>query len=208
VSRVTRFQDRVRRSLREELLDAAATLLPEKGFHGLRMADVATAAGVSRQTVYNEFGNKEALVSAVSLRTEVVFLDEIAARMRATESVVDGLRGGVRWAIEDVTRNPLVSATLGTGAAQDLLPFLTASKAEPLLHSARAALGAVLAERVPTMDIERAEVLAEQAFRLVISHVTLPTTDAAQAAETITRLLTPQLSTAPKVSPGTRKGRS
>ena len=39
------------RPVREALLDAAASLLVERGYRGLRMRDVAAAAGVSRQTV-------------------------------------------------------------------------------------------------------------------------------------------------------------
>ncbi|MGO4752750.1 TetR family transcriptional regulator, partial [Streptomyces sp. 2MCAF27] len=41
---------------RESLLDAAFTALADRPWAVVRMVDVAVAAGVSRQTLYNEFG--------------------------------------------------------------------------------------------------------------------------------------------------------
>lgn len=46
---------------RESLLDAAYTALARRSWSTVRMVDVAAAAGVSRQTLYNEFGSKEGL---------------------------------------------------------------------------------------------------------------------------------------------------
>ena len=43
---------------RETLLEAAHTAVGTQPWTGVRMVDVATAAGVSRQTLYNEFGTK------------------------------------------------------------------------------------------------------------------------------------------------------
>ncbi|MGW7369491.1 TetR family transcriptional regulator, partial [Streptomyces sp. NPDC054841] len=43
---------------REALLNAALTALSGLPWSGIRMVDVASAAGVSRQTLYNEFGSK------------------------------------------------------------------------------------------------------------------------------------------------------
>ena len=51
------------------LLDAAAeAVLSGVVWDRLRMADVAKAAGVSRQTLYYEFGSKDALAQALALR--------------------------------------------------------------------------------------------------------------------------------------------
>lgn len=121
----TRFAERSRLSLREQLLDAAARLLPQRGFGKLRMADVAAESGVSRQTVYNEFGGKEALVSAVALRVEARFLEEAERRVRLGEHLLDGVRDGVEWVIGYANDEPLVASALGAGEAADLLPFLT-----------------------------------------------------------------------------------
>ena len=53
---------------RESLLDAAYTALVRRPWSAVRMVDVAAAAGVSRQTLYNEFGSKDGLVQALLAR--------------------------------------------------------------------------------------------------------------------------------------------
>ncbi|TGZ00937.1 TetR family transcriptional regulator, partial [Streptomyces rhizosphaericola] len=50
---------------REALLDAALRALGDRPWHTVRMVDVAALAGVSRQTLYNEFGAKGGLATAL-----------------------------------------------------------------------------------------------------------------------------------------------
>lgn len=62
------------------LLVAAKRLFLERGFEGVNLERVAQAAGVSRQTVYNLFGSKEALFRAtVAQHWETVARDSEAA---------------------------------------------------------------------------------------------------------------------------------
>src|SRR5579859_4500538 len=65
------------RAHREELLSAACRLIEGSGFHGLALEAVAATAGVSRGTVYNQFGSKLGLLEAV--------LDRVAELGRARE---------------------------------------------------------------------------------------------------------------------------
>lgn len=192
VPNTTRFAERARLSLREELLDAAAHLLPERGFGKLRMADVAGEAGVSRQTVYNEFGGKEALVSAVALRVEVRFLEEAERRMRLGGHLLEGVRDGVTWVIGHANEDPLVASALGAGDAADLLPFLTGRQATPLLESSRALFESLFAERTD-LSAAAAGRLAEQVHRLVVSHIAMPTETPAEAARDIAELIAPHI---------------
>ena len=53
---------------RESLLDAAYMALLRRPWSAVRMVDVAAAAGVSRQTLYNEFGSKDGLARALVRR--------------------------------------------------------------------------------------------------------------------------------------------
>ncbi|ROV66145.1 TetR/AcrR family transcriptional regulator [Streptomyces globisporus] len=50
---------------RQALLDAALRALADRPWRAVRMVDVATLAGVSRQTLYNEFGTKGGLAGAL-----------------------------------------------------------------------------------------------------------------------------------------------
>ncbi|MGH3436983.1 MAG: TetR/AcrR family transcriptional regulator [Sciscionella sp.] len=183
---------RGKRSLREELLDAAAELLSGHGFHGLRMADVAMAAQVSRQTVYNEFGNKEALVEAVAIRTTAEFLDGIDERMRASQNFLDGFRSTVVFTLEHAGHNRLVASVLGTSEAEDLLPLLT-TRGAPVLHPSIELFTTHLHERFPGMPEYRVSLIAESAVRLVLSHLVLPTACIDDTAKTLGDLIAPLL---------------
>jgi AcrR family transcriptional regulator len=50
---------------RAAVLDAAARLFLEAGYGATSMDQVAAAAGVAKQTLYNQFGSKEALFRAI-----------------------------------------------------------------------------------------------------------------------------------------------
>ena len=50
---------------RDALLDAAYDAALAGDWERVRMADVAAAAGVSRQTLYYEFGSKDALAHVI-----------------------------------------------------------------------------------------------------------------------------------------------
>ena len=75
--------------LRTALLDAAYQAAVGPGWTGARMADVARAAGTSRQTLYAEFGTKDGLASALALREANRFFD-------GCETVLHGHRGTAR----------------------------------------------------------------------------------------------------------------
>jgi AcrR family transcriptional regulator len=54
------------------ILDAANELLLARGYHGVGLQTVASAARVSRQTVYDQFGSKSGLLRAMVTRSEEV----------------------------------------------------------------------------------------------------------------------------------------
>src|SRR5690606_37870229 len=72
-----RFADSTRERLRATLLDAAIDVLREEGWRAARMADVAARAGVSRQTLYQHFGSRDALAQAIMLRATEQFLRQV-----------------------------------------------------------------------------------------------------------------------------------
>jgi AcrR family transcriptional regulator len=195
---ITPFSERLRLSLRETLLDAAAELLAEHGFAGLRMADVAAAAGVSRQTVYNEFGSKPALVDSVALRTVSEFLEGADRRLKEAENVLAGVHASVVYTIEHARENRLVASIIGavspgTGnEAEDLLPLLT-TRGEPVVRASVEQLVGNILARLPDLAADTAEMLAETVVRLSISHLLLPTGTPHQAADAVCAVLAPAL---------------
>ncbi|HEV2791800.1 MAG TPA: helix-turn-helix domain-containing protein, partial [Solirubrobacterales bacterium] len=57
-SQRTPYQEAARELLRQTVFDAARAELGSKPWSEITMADIASGAGVSRQTLYNEFGNR------------------------------------------------------------------------------------------------------------------------------------------------------
>ena len=59
------FQAQLSALRRDQILDAAARVFAEHGFHRTTVRDVAEAAGVANGTVYNYFENKTALLLGI-----------------------------------------------------------------------------------------------------------------------------------------------
>lgn len=106
---------------RESLLDAAYTALARRPWSGVRMVDVAAVAGVSRQTLYNEFGSKEGLARALVRREADAYLAGVDRALRE-----GGLDAVAEWTVASARRNPLVRAAL-TGCWSERLPSPTLS---------------------------------------------------------------------------------
>ena len=60
------LRDRRAQLTRQAILDAARRLFAERGYAGTTVRDVADAAGVSAQTVYDSIGSKQALVAQLN----------------------------------------------------------------------------------------------------------------------------------------------
>src|SRR5215467_4769054 len=56
------IQQQLAAARRSQILQAAAKVFAEKGFHNATIRDVAQAAGVADGTIYNYFANKAALM--------------------------------------------------------------------------------------------------------------------------------------------------
>ncbi len=75
---------------RESMLDAACTALARRPWSAVRMVEVAEAAGVSRQTLYNEFGSKDGLARALVRREVDVYLAGVERALGGAEESRDG----------------------------------------------------------------------------------------------------------------------
>ncbi len=60
--------ERRRQRTREALLDAAATVFAERGFHGASLDEIAATAGYTRGAIYKHFADKEELLHEVCVR--------------------------------------------------------------------------------------------------------------------------------------------
>ena len=178
----------------ERILAAAAQMTAESGWSGVTMAALAERVGVSRQTVYNEWGSRDRLAEAMVLRELGAFLDEVDAGFDAHP---DDLQASVADAIGRVLGlvrvNPLLRAivTATHGAETELVPLLT-TRADVVI--------AVASERVrdrlicyPGVCSESLDVTTDMLVRTVLSHVMQPSAQSQDApamlAAAVARLL-------------------
>lgn len=179
--------------MRDTILDAAYDLVVARGWSAARMADIAAAVGLSRQTLYNEFGNKDGLASAVALRETHRFLTGITAVLDQHDDLRTAVEAAASYTFALVGGNPLLKAVLTAtdedGLHADLLPLIT-THSEPLLLTSRTTLAAQLQTRWPELDAGDVTAAAEIAFRLVISHLVLPTDPPDVVAARLGRLVT------------------
>jgi AcrR family transcriptional regulator len=111
---------------RESLLDAAFAALTSRPWTAVRMVDVAAAAGVSRQTLYNEFGSKEGLARALVRREADGYLAGVERALAASTDPRDRLTATAEWMAAAARDNVLVRALL-TGCWSERLPAPTLS---------------------------------------------------------------------------------
>jgi AcrR family transcriptional regulator len=167
-------------TLRDRLVSAAVDLTLAHGWSQVTMARLAAEVGVSRQTVYNEVGGKEALAEAMILAELDRFLGVVNEAFDAHPTdLVGAIEQAARGVLESAQGNDLLKAVVSAthGADTELLPLLT-THAESLLAAAKV----VVAERVAPYDLAtggglddvRLEAAIDMVVRVVLSHVMQP----------------------------------
>ncbi|MFJ9112672.1 TetR/AcrR family transcriptional regulator [Streptomyces sp. NPDC102283] len=95
---------------RQALLDAALRALGDGPWRTVRMVDVAALAGVSRQTLYNEFGTKSGLAGALLRRAADGYLAGVDRALRAPAP--DRPAAVALWTLRAARQDALVKALL------------------------------------------------------------------------------------------------
>ncbi len=85
-----------REQTRRRLFEALSTLLADRGFDAITLADIAATAGVGRTAVYNHFADKEALLVAFIADETDQYAEALARQLEAIGDPVDQLRYYVR----------------------------------------------------------------------------------------------------------------
>lgn len=143
---------------RENILAAAEALLVEKGPQALKLADVATAAGVVHATVIHHFGSVDGVQTALMERMIRQLVDQVlAAGGRADDSQRQGEAAG----------SALFDAFEARGAAR-LAAWLELTGEAKRLTIVREAVEEVVSSRLAGADLD-----AETARDLVLVGVIL-----------------------------------
>ena len=154
------------------ILDAALEVLARAGLAKLALEDVATAAGVSRQTVYRHFGSRDGLLSAVIVREEEALLALVQQASAGVDDVEQAVRVGLTAALEGAAAHPLLQRLLAS-EPEALLPFLTLGTG-PVLSIVGPAVAEVVRRRAPGLSSADLEFLGDAVGRVVVSYAVAP----------------------------------
>jgi AcrR family transcriptional regulator len=189
VSARTPYAVAARELLRNTLFDAARHELEQRSWGDVTMADIALAAGVSRQTLYKEFGSRDEFAQAFVLREADGFIGAVEG---ALDAHLDDPRAALASAfglfLTASAEDPLIRAAIRGGG--EMLPFIT-TQGQTLVEGAAERLRWAIATRWPQADEHDVALLAECLVRLAISYATLPMAPAGMTASSIAELLGP-----------------
>ncbi|GAA2066014.1 TetR/AcrR family transcriptional regulator [Williamsia deligens] len=177
--------------LRDAVLDAMRERCQESDWSTVTMTAVADAAGVSRQTVYNEFGSRQGLATAYAIR----LTDEFC---RALDAAVDAHVGNIRAALREgyetyfglAAADPLVQSLLSGEAKPDLLRLITTDAAPLLLHATEA-LAATLHRSWIGAPYDEARRVSSSIGRMALSYIAMPPEDDGDVADHLAHLFEP-----------------
>ncbi|MGJ4942161.1 TetR/AcrR family transcriptional regulator [Bradyrhizobium sp. HKCCYLS1011] len=161
------------------ILDAAQRLFLEAGYDGVNLEQVGQAAGVSRQTVYNQFGSKDAVFQEVVERHWETVRQETAsafAEMENLQSPAAMLRSFASALLRFVTETDQVAFTRLVIAESRSRPWIAAefyrAGKEPILRAFAGALAAMTSKGLLTCA--QPELAAHQFMGLVQEFVIWP----------------------------------
>ncbi|WP_445170527.1 TetR family transcriptional regulator [Mycolicibacterium sp. Dal123E01] len=169
--------------MREELLT--------KDWSAITLTDVARTAGISRQTIYNEFGSRQGLAQGYALRLADRLVDAIGYAITSNVGDVSAaFTEGFRLFFTESAADPLVISLLTGVAKPDLLQMITTDSA-PIITRASTRLTQAFMESWVSASEEDSGVLARAIVRLALSYVSMPPEADHDVALDLARLMSP-----------------
>ena len=166
-----------------------------KDWSSITLADVARTAGVSRTTIYNEFGSRQGLAQGYALRLADRLVDDIDTAITSNVGDVHGaFLAGFRAFFAASAADPLVVSLLSGAAQPDLMQIITTDSGPIITHCSRRLTEAFTASWVRLAPLDAA-MLARSIVRLAMSYLAMPAENIPAAdhdvAADLARLLTP-----------------
>ena len=90
---------------REQILDTAAALFAERGFHGVSVADLGAACGISGPALYKHFPSKDAMLAEMLVSISEELLEVGRQRDGEAEDPHEALRALIGWHIDFALHN-------------------------------------------------------------------------------------------------------
>ena len=85
---------------REQILDTAANLFAERGFHGVSVVELGAACGISGPALYKHFPSKDAMLAEMLVEISEELLRVGRERSAAAADAAGALRALVAWHVD------------------------------------------------------------------------------------------------------------
>jgi len=180
-----------RAPLRDVVLDAVRDELRTRDWSAITLSDVARTAGISRQSIYNEFGSRQGLAQGYALRLADRLVDTIGVAISGNVGNLDAaFRDGFRLFFTESAADPLVGSLLRGDRSPDLLQLVTTESAPIINRVAQRLTDAFTASWVG-IGSQDAGVLARAIARLAMSYISMPPEAGHDVTADLARLMAP-----------------
>lgn len=189
------YAEASRALLRDSVLDAMRELLTSRDWSSITLAAVAQAAGVSRQTIYNEFGSRQGLAQGYAIRLADRLVDAVDRAIYGNVGDVHAaFLEGFRTFFTDSAVDPLVISLLTGVAKPDLLQIITTDSGPIITRCSQRLTSSFMHSWVKASE-DDAGILARAVVRLAMSYVSMPPEADHDVAADLARLFTPAAET-------------
>ncbi|HET7689057.1 MAG TPA: TetR/AcrR family transcriptional regulator [Nocardioidaceae bacterium] len=152
---------------RQQILSTAAELFAQRGFHGVSVADLGAAVGISGPALYRHFPSKDAMLAEMLVSISEELLTVGTARAAAASGPAEALEALVAWHTDFALHNkPLIVVQ---DRDWDSLP----DEARDKVRSLQLAYVDLWSEQLralrPELSVEAAHARAHAAFGLLNS---------------------------------------
>ncbi len=152
------------------------------------MVAVGERAGVSRQSVYNEFGSRSGLAEVLIQRETGIFLAAVAQAFTEASNSVVGVVAATQAVLELGEENVLLKAAVSfePDTGSELLPLLT-SQSQPIIDAATVLVAGWLGSQAERLSSAAADpnFTAGIIVRLVLSFLIRPDGTPAEMADAV-----------------------
>lgn len=105
-------QDQSANPVAERILQHARACFGELGFDKATIEDIAAAAGVVRQTVYNHFSSKQDIIDRLTLREMMKVQDDLRHRIRHRLGFADKITEAIVLSVRLARENPYLQRVI------------------------------------------------------------------------------------------------
>lgn len=174
------YPDAARGLLRTTVLTVVDELVRSDGWAATSLSAIARAAGVSRQTLYNEFGSRRSIAEAYIVHRLDGLLDMVAERVDG-DDLADTLREAfARFFV--LADEPLIQTALAADSVEVMALVRVTNE------RATTRLAEILRTVDPGLTDRDAQVYADAIARTAVTHVVAPTVGADEAIDRLTHL--------------------